>query len=374
MAWNPTRAAAVCMLLSLPLVGGCKKRILEGYVDGVRWLQTRINSQRNGTARLELDVNPGETAMLVTAEVNEGYQAHFRTVYDPAATPVFQAFDWTGTEYSKTNAGYVSDVSTLNWPVSEDDPGLSAGPYELEFGVVDANQEYVSQPVFIDILLKEDADISIGELQVDIIYTGGLEDDDDLRAAVDEAKGRWEELYATIGIDVDFDELAYDKVDDVEPPAFGDAQAYSDISGSTSLRTVNVVIAPAIVSYDEIFGIAGDIPGPLVPTGRSAVLISADLAAGPNGEFSAEERRLLAETMAHEVGHFLGLFHPVETSWETWDVLDDTPTCDNEFECVQELGDNLMFPFPVCAGFTCTPQDIITDEQSDVMHRYVGVD
>jgi hypothetical protein len=374
MPLNWTRTAAALALLTLPFLGGCKKNILEGYVDGVRWLKTRINSQRNGTARLEFEVNPDETAMLATAEVNDGYQVHFRTVYDPSDRPVFQAFDWTGTEYSKTNAGYVSQVSTLNWPVSGDDPDLAAGKHTLEFGVVDASENYVSQPVFVDILLKPDADFSVGAVKVDIIYTGGLEEDDELRSAVDEAKDRWEELYGGIGIDVFFDELAYGDADEVEPPAFGDDDVYFDISGSTSLRTVNVVIAPSIISYDEIFGIAGDIPGPLVQTGRSAVLISADLSAGPNGVFSEEEKRLLAETMAHEVGHYLGLFHPVETTWETWDVLDDTPTCDTEFECVEELGDNLMFPFPVCAGFSCTPQGVLTDEQADVMHRYVGVE
>ncbi len=254
------------------------------------------------------------------------------------------------------------------------DPPLAPGKYTLEFGVVDSSESYVSQPVFLDVLLKPDADFGEGELKVKIVYTGGLEDDEGLRAAVDAAKDHWEDLYAQIGIDVDFEELAYGDVGDVEPPAFGDEAVYSDISASTPLRSVNVVIAPSIVSYDEIFGIAGDIPGPLISTGRSAVLISADLSAGPNGVFSAEEERLLAETMAHEVGHYLGLFHPVETTWETWDVLDDTPSCNDEFECVEELGDNLMFPFPVCAGFSCVPQGVITDEQSGVMHRYVGVE
>jgi hypothetical protein len=70
--------------------------------------------------------------MLTTAEVNPGYQVHFRSVTDPAGTPVFQAFDWTGTDYSKTNAGYVSQVSTLNWPVSAADPPLAPGKYTLE--------------------------------------------------------------------------------------------------------------------------------------------------------------------------------------------------------------------------------------------------
>jgi predicted Zn-dependent protease len=366
--------AACVMLLALPMLASCQKGVLEGYVDGLRWLKTRTNSQRNGTARFEFEVLPGETSMLVTAEVNEGFQVHVRTLYDSEERPVFKAFDWTGTEYSKTNAGYVSQVSTLNWPVSDEDAELAPGTYTLEFGVVDSEERYVSQPVFIDVLLKADEDQTVGRLNVDIVYTGGLEEDDDLRASVDVAKDHWTELYANIGIDVVFGELAFSSAGDLEPPAFGSADVYSEISAGTGLRTVNVVITPSILSYEEIFGISGDIPGPLISTGRSAVLISADLSAGPNGEFSPEEQRLLAETMAHEVGHYLGLFHPVETTWETWDVLDDTLQCNGEFDCVVELGTNLMFPFPVCSGFSCTPQDNITGEQAGVTHRYTGVE
>lgn len=363
----------VVTLLTLMSLTGCKKGFVEEYIEGLRHLETRTNSQRNGTARVEIEVLPGETEVLVTAEVPEGYRTHVRAVYDPNEQVVFQAFDWTGTEYSKTNAGYVSPTVTLNWPVSEDDDELLPGPYTFEFGVVDEGEAYQSQPVFFDALLKADDEFDEGDLRIDIVFIDGLEDDDDLRDTVDTAIGIWEGLYGGIGIDIDVEQFAYDE-SSLAPPAFGDAEAYTDLATVTRFRAVNVVLAPSIESYEQIFGIAGDIPGPLIATGRSAVLINASLSAGADGRFSAEETRLLAETMAHEVGHFLGLFHPVETSWEQWDVLDDTDECETELECVRDLGNNLMFPFPVCAGFTCTPQNDITDAQADVAHRYVGVE
>jgi predicted Zn-dependent protease len=360
-------------VLALWSLMGCKKGFVEEYVDGMRHVRTRANSQRNGTARVELEVYPGETELLVTAEVPEGFRTHVRSVYDPSEAIVFQAFDWTGTEYSKTNAGYISETVSLNWPVSRDDPELVPGTYVFEFGVVDEAEKYTSQPLFFDALMKPDDDFDEGALAIDLAFYDGLEDDDDLREAVDEAIEIWEELYGSIGIDLDVEQFAFGE-GDLQPPAFGDAEVYEELANVTRYRAVNVVIAPSIESYEEIFGIAGDIPGPLVATGRSAVLINASLSAGADGAFSAEEKRLLAETMAHEVGHYLGLFHPVETSWATWDVLDDTDECDSEFECIDRLGTNLMFPFPVCSGFSCTPQADLSDGQVDVAHRYVGVE
>ena len=82
----------------------------------------------------------------------------------------------------------------------------------------------------------------------------------------------------------------------------------------------------------------------------------------------------MGETMAHEAGHYLGLFHPVETSYALWDALDDTPECDDSAACAAALGTNLMFPYPVCAFSECEEQGLLTPKQVGVMHRYVGVD
>jgi len=363
----------VLPVLLLATLGGCKKGFVEEYVDGMRHLSTRTNSQRNGTARVEMEVLPDETSMLITAQVAEGHQIHVRSVTDPSGRVVFQAFDWTGTEYSKTNAGYVSQVVTLNWPVDGSDDDLKEGEYVFEFGVVDDNQNYAAEPLFFDALLKPDDDFDEGKLQVDLIFVDGLEDDEELRSAVDEAVDIWTDLYAAIGIELEVEEYAFGD-GDLEPPAFGDGTVYEEASNLTRFRAVNVLIAPAIVDYPDIYGIAGDIPGPLVATSRSGVLISYEKNAGPDLRFEPLERRLLAETMAHEVGHYLGLFHPVETTWDTWDALDDTDDCGSELACVGALSDNLMFPFPVCSGLSCTAQEGITNAQAELAHRYVGVE
>jgi hypothetical protein len=353
---------------------GCGPRLLEEDLGGLRHLWGTFDSSRSGTARVDLPIEPGETAMLATARVDPPFQVHVRNLYDPGGTSVFSAFEWTGSEFSKSNAAFVADTVSLNWPIVSVDPALVAEDWELEFGVVDANQAYTSRPVTLDVLLKRDADLEHGALSVSIVYVGGLDGDEDLRAAVTDSKPIWTDLYASIGIEVTFAEFVYD-TDGLGPPAFGGEPAYVDIAEQTPENTVNLVISEVIegAGFEQIFGIAGDIPGPLLPTTRSAVQISRSLSAGVDGQFDEEDTRLLAETMAHEVLHFLGLFHPVEATWDAWDVLGDTPECASENECVDGMADNLMFPFPVC-GLSCIPQEALTAEQGSVANRYVGVD
>ena len=82
--------------------------------------------------------------------------------------------------------------------------------------------------------------------------------------------------------------------------------------------------------------------------------------------------------MAHEVGHYLGLFHPAELPVggvvKSWDALDDTTECLTGSECDAKLGTNLMYPTPLCDSTPCTPQAQVTPQQQGVVHRYVGVE
>lgn len=85
---------------------------------------------------------------------------------------------------------------------------------------------------------------------------------------------------------------------------------------------VDSTIGPGAV----ILGISGGIPGPigLTGSGRSAVIVdgSPPAIAGPNA---------LGLTMAHEVGHFLGLYHSTENSQgfqKIHDPIPDTPEDD----------------------------------------------
>jgi len=342
-------------------------------VGDLRHLSADFTSSSNGTVKFPIKVEEGESSLLVTARVDRPYKLHVRRLSDPDDDELFDYETYTGSPYSKTNAGFVADTVSLNWPILAEDDALEEGRYEVELGVLDEDDDFAIRLVTVDVFLKDDSELEAGDLDVAIVYTAGLEEDEALWDAVEGAKPVWQDLYASMGVDVTFEGFTYD-VDDLEPPASGTESAYVAIDETTPVRSVNVVLSPEISGFPSVFGIAGDIPGPLVATERSAVQISTLLASGPDGQFSDEETRLFAETMAHEVGHYLGLFHPVELTWDAWDVLDDTAECDGPDKCENQLGTNLMFPYPLCGGFACTPQDDITDGQAGVTNRYTATE
>ena len=101
-------------------------------------------------------------------------------------------------------------------------------------------------------------------------------------------------------------------------------------------------------------GIAAGIPGPNgVPgTAASAVMISVDTHLDGDGATLLTD--LMGETMAHEVGHQLGLFHTSESDGTEHDPISDTLECDAERdadgdgevsaeECEAAGGRNFMF-------------------------------
>lgn len=81
----------------------------------------------------------------------------------------------------------------------------------------------------------------------------------------------------------------------------------------------------------------------------------------------------LGRTLAHEIGHALGLFHTVEPNGVVFDPLPDTPACPltqdkdanaslDARECAAYGGDNLMFP-------TTDAGDKLSEDQRAVLRR-----
>jgi hypothetical protein len=124
---------------------------------------------------------------------------------------------------------------------------------------------------------------------------------------------------------------------------------------------------------DYLYGEAGGIPGPFAAQPHAAVFVSWLANAGGDAAFDDEDILLFGETMAHEMGHYLGLFHPVEDGWDAWDAVADTPDCSAIGECEDALGDNLMFPYPVCGARACVRQSALTEIQGGVVQGYIGV-
>jgi hypothetical protein len=124
------------------------------------------------------------------------------------------------------------------------------------------------------------------------------------------------------------------------------------MSGSGMERRLHLFVVQGI-DYGglEVVGQAGSAPGPAViqGTSHSGIAISAiDLESDPT---------ITGLATAHEIGHYLGLYHTTEKAGDGWDPLDDTPFCGPEndanadgyvaaSECSGLGGDNVMFWSP----------------------------
>lgn len=343
--------------------------------DGTRWLHARLKSNGSGNLRARIDPEYGETALLATFQVEEaGLQSHLRMLEVGPTTP-YRAIDETADDNrnSRSSAAFVSSTTTLNWPIHEPDDGpLLPLEHTFSLGIVDASRQYTRGTARVGVFFKQDPDPNAGLLPINLVF--GATTDPGVVEGVDRALQTWRDLYTNIGIQLDVQ--TYDVGHPIlMAPGRGDAEIYTEIADSTRRGAVNVVVLESIEGFGSVLGFSGNIPGPLLATGQSAVVVSSTLAAGPDGVLSDAEVALLGETLAHEVGHFLGLYHPVEASFLAWDSLDDTPECSTQVRCETELGSNLMFPYPLdCAGSQgCRPQQEITDEQAMVANGYAGV-
>jgi hypothetical protein len=111
---------------------------------------------------------------------------------------------------------------------------------------------------------------------------------------------------------------------------------------------------------------AGGIPGPLgmQGTGASGIAIATNM--------MANEPQALGRTLAHEIAHYLGLFHTSESNGVVLDPLDDTPECRVErglgtgglgvAACEGFGADNLMF-------WAKTTGTVLTPQQQSVLQR-----
>ena len=161
-------------------------------------------------------------------------------------------------------------------------------------------------------------------------------------ARIQEAVTKFVETYAAIGVAVgpvryqDID-IGIDTVDSISG-AGNDFEALASATDGAE-PGVNLIFVAEIVDgssplggFGLILGIAGGIPGPTLGqgTGRSAVLIrTAEIPDGAGLPVPAD----LGNTMAHEAGHYLGLFHSSEQALfgpQLHDPLPDTAENDEQ--------------------------------------------
>ena len=105
----------------------------------------------------------------------------------------------------------------------------------------------------------------------------------------------------------------------IDPPRFGLLVELPELFAlSAGARGGAVHVFLVDQSDDLSLGISGGLPGPpgMHGTGSSGVVMSVSL---------FDDGQQLGRALAHELGHYLGLFHPRESDDVTLDPLGDTP-------------------------------------------------
>ena len=155
-----------------------------------------------------------------------------------------------------------------------------------------------------------------------------------------------DDRYATIGSEAEFHEMLASQTLDT-PRASANVFFVRDLSGVA----------------EWVAGVSGGLPGPpgLVGTVSSGVAVSPQ-----------EDADLTGDVLAHELGHFLGLWHPTEMNGMTQDPIRDTETCTFDPDDLDSMArcrtiDNIMFP--VLTGIA----DELTEGQCFVVRGYQGV-
>lgn len=156
-------------------------------------------------------------------------------------------------------------------------------------------------------------------------------------------------------------------------PSFEEYPPCSDLARLFSLASPTVdgvhlfLVDDFTPTGQGILGIDGSIPGPSGLPGSihsGAAMVSGGIGFGtcPAGVLDIEncgsdEAGYIA---AHEIGHWLGLYHTTESSGEQFDPLDDTPSCscrDCDGGFCDPYGSTRMSPAGCTASATCAGGD-----------------
>ena len=334
-------------------------------------------TDENGSAATTFNVPGGTTKLQVVAQS------------DGSNIRVEQLTDSRDVDYLSPQGQQLSlaedfgpDAVAVTAPSRDVDPGIDSGEdFRVRVGAGFRNSGAEGVDINLKVLTRRDLDLSSGTLKVNIFYVGAIGSDPDFKAATRASLNIFRSVYGGAGIGLDVTEREIDGPALVPNPYDGSSLFLSAARQAGDTPAVNIFIAGDLEGFEgQVYGISGGIPGPAIPTTRSGVVVSMITSAGLDGNFNDEEIRILGETLAHEAGHFLGLFHPVDFDGEAVadsDPLSDTPTCrvDSECENVGALIANLMYTTPIpngAGGFV--PQNQLSGQQRAVLNRAISVD
>jgi hypothetical protein len=323
-----------------------------------------------GIATVNIDISSAESAFLITADGD--HLVAVEEIRSPSGT-VLHWEDWyTANTYLTSGIWPLSSEMVLNWPIRGEEADLKAGTWDVDLAAVDSSGHYKNGScISVTVQTKEDDDFGRGTVNVHLVYAEGVGSIEEVTTAVDAAIERWTDIWAPLGL-TPVVRQSSGTIDPDLPYAGDGSEDIYDVTMDSYEDEITLIMGETIDGSNDFYGVAGSIPGTMTATTRSAVVMGWIANAGLDGSFSELDINIMGETMAHEIGHYMGLFHPVEQTFDAWDACDDTPDCTSSSTCDDVLGSNLMYPYPVCDMSGCVEQGDLSDIQGEILHRYTG--
>ena len=320
----------------------------------------------SGDGTLKLRVPDNVSSFIATAQSPE--RVSLESIVGPGSETVLRASDWSEGPKNLSNGllAYFTDA-TVQWPIRGLDGEPSKGVWRLNWSSPKAAKERIDVTVTTGV----DQDWTDGYLDVAICYGDSIGSQLEVTNAIEEAFNYWEELYDAQNIRLKRHSCSGDFSQDLS--IFQPLEELSSYRADFPDGTVILLVGEQIDMSLFQLGFSGSVPGILSAHPRGYVGLSWLSHAGSDGVFSSQEIQIFGETMGHEVGHYLGAFHPVELDFLETDALSDTPTCSSTAECSEIFENHLMHASPVCTLFSCSPQYDVSPQQQETFHRYTGV-
>ncbi len=339
------------LALFLLVLGGCGDEG-KGEEGLVREDLGKVTTDADGGVTLPVDVPEDAVSALITCGPY-GYDvlATADLLVDPGGATIFDDDD---PEATAMRVNVEDDFLPMLMPVSPD-LDVQAGEHQLTLYVdsdspvtVSCGAVYRVQPVeeetTVDArLVFVGVDGTVDTLNAQYAKTEAV-----LTAALAEIESVWARAGITLG-EVLYDDFSgdtdsYTVIDDDKE--FGDLLRTVETPGD---RRVTFFFVQDITADDgaTILGLSAGPPGAAAMGGTSKSGVVVTTAAWDE----ADPGGFLGRLMAHEGGHFLGLYHPTEKDGSGHDPLGDTPECSDgdgdgqvsTSECGSNGADNLMW-------------------------------
>lgn len=356
----------------------------DGSQGDLRWLSCAQTIHEKGMVA-EITIDAGDNAFLVSIQGTADLA--IETVTDPNGDEVVTGSDWYSSDNRYSNGVLpIATETAFNFPVQAEDGDLMAGTYEVAFLAIDDEGFRLGDvPATVAVHINNDTDITQGQIPLRILYTQEASQSPEIQQATEQAVANATGFLAAYGVSFSpstTTSAALDGLSALPNPMLDDEETYISLHEHVEPGEVLLVVGDNIGDSENqqiVYGVAGGVPGSMTVANRGLVILSWLAHAGGDGTISNKEVDLMGETIAHELFHYLGVYHPMDDSngtFESFDLFDnltDTENCTSPETCEDALGSNLMFPYTLCSGNSCTPQDQLTPSQIGVVHRYTGV-